>query len=79
MPKTCDLDFVDRLLKAIDFFVLENEFDIKESIHKSLCQKFAEDDRIRDIFGSEGRLARRTIYSIAYTFMTSFFIKAILN
>uniref|UniRef100_A0AC35FFL5 Uncharacterized protein n=1 Tax=Panagrolaimus sp. PS1159 TaxID=55785 RepID=A0AC35FFL5_9BILA len=43
MPKTYDLDFVDHLLKAIDFFELENEFDIKESIHKSICQKFVEE------------------------------------
>uniref|UniRef100_A0A914PZF7 BTB domain-containing protein n=1 Tax=Panagrolaimus davidi TaxID=227884 RepID=A0A914PZF7_9BILA len=43
MPKTYDLDFVDRLLEAMDFFELENEFDIKESIHKSLCQKLVEE------------------------------------
>uniref|UniRef100_A0A914P4F1 BTB domain-containing protein n=1 Tax=Panagrolaimus davidi TaxID=227884 RepID=A0A914P4F1_9BILA len=43
MPKTYDIDFVDRLLKAVDFFVLENEFDIKESIHKSICQKLVEE------------------------------------
>uniref|UniRef100_A0A914PFX3 Uncharacterized protein n=1 Tax=Panagrolaimus davidi TaxID=227884 RepID=A0A914PFX3_9BILA len=43
MPKTYDLDFVDRLLKAIDFFELENDSDIKESIHKSVCQKFVEE------------------------------------
>uniref|UniRef100_A0A914QEP5 BTB domain-containing protein n=1 Tax=Panagrolaimus davidi TaxID=227884 RepID=A0A914QEP5_9BILA len=43
MPKTYDLDFVDRLLEAIHFFELENESDIKKSIHKSICQKLVEE------------------------------------
>uniref|UniRef100_A0A914R185 Uncharacterized protein n=1 Tax=Panagrolaimus davidi TaxID=227884 RepID=A0A914R185_9BILA len=45
MPKCYDLDFVDRLLKAVDFFEPEHRSadrsGIKDSIHKSLCQKFA--------------------------------------
>uniref|UniRef100_A0A914P9T5 Uncharacterized protein n=1 Tax=Panagrolaimus davidi TaxID=227884 RepID=A0A914P9T5_9BILA len=41
MPKFYDLDFADRLLKAIDSFEPEHRSSIKDSIHKSLCQKFA--------------------------------------
>uniref|UniRef100_A0A914PBU6 BTB domain-containing protein n=1 Tax=Panagrolaimus davidi TaxID=227884 RepID=A0A914PBU6_9BILA len=43
MPKTYDLDFVDRLLKAIDFFDHVNNRQIFQSIELSLCQKFVEE------------------------------------
>uniref|UniRef100_A0A914PFT4 BTB domain-containing protein n=1 Tax=Panagrolaimus davidi TaxID=227884 RepID=A0A914PFT4_9BILA len=43
MPKSYNLDFVERLLKTIDFFDPEHKSDIKNPIHKSLCQKFAEE------------------------------------
>uniref|UniRef100_A0AC35FNZ3 BTB domain-containing protein n=1 Tax=Panagrolaimus sp. PS1159 TaxID=55785 RepID=A0AC35FNZ3_9BILA len=43
MPKTYNLDFAERLLKAIDFFDHENKDDIKSCIEQSLGQKLAED------------------------------------
>uniref|UniRef100_A0AC35GM03 BTB domain-containing protein n=1 Tax=Panagrolaimus sp. PS1159 TaxID=55785 RepID=A0AC35GM03_9BILA len=42
IPKSFDIDYAQRLLKAIDFFEPEHKSGIRKSIHKSLCQKFAE-------------------------------------
>uniref|UniRef100_A0A914R5R7 BTB domain-containing protein n=1 Tax=Panagrolaimus davidi TaxID=227884 RepID=A0A914R5R7_9BILA len=43
MSKTYDLDFVDRLLKAADFFDPVKKRQIFQSIHQSLCRKFVEE------------------------------------
>uniref|UniRef100_A0AC35FKU8 Uncharacterized protein n=1 Tax=Panagrolaimus sp. PS1159 TaxID=55785 RepID=A0AC35FKU8_9BILA len=43
MPKTYDIDFVDRLLKAIDLFDPVHKRQIMQSIHLSLCRKFVEE------------------------------------
>uniref|UniRef100_A0A914QT45 Uncharacterized protein n=1 Tax=Panagrolaimus davidi TaxID=227884 RepID=A0A914QT45_9BILA len=45
MPKSYNLDFADRLLKAVDFFDPKSKYksDITESIQKSLCRKLVEE------------------------------------
>uniref|UniRef100_A0A914QCI8 Uncharacterized protein n=1 Tax=Panagrolaimus davidi TaxID=227884 RepID=A0A914QCI8_9BILA len=40
MPKSHDLDFADRLLKAIDFFEPEQKEKMDDIISSSLCDKF---------------------------------------
>uniref|UniRef100_A0A914QS18 BTB domain-containing protein n=1 Tax=Panagrolaimus davidi TaxID=227884 RepID=A0A914QS18_9BILA len=40
IPKSYDLDFADRILKAIDFFVPVQERQIMQTIELSFCQKF---------------------------------------
>uniref|UniRef100_A0A914R0M4 BTB domain-containing protein n=1 Tax=Panagrolaimus davidi TaxID=227884 RepID=A0A914R0M4_9BILA len=40
MPKSYNLDFVDRLLEAIDFFNPEHRDEIEKVIEHSLCNKF---------------------------------------
>uniref|UniRef100_A0A914Q8S7 Uncharacterized protein n=1 Tax=Panagrolaimus davidi TaxID=227884 RepID=A0A914Q8S7_9BILA len=42
MPKSYNLDFVDRLLDAIDFFSPEHRDEIENVIEHSLCNKFVE-------------------------------------
>uniref|UniRef100_A0A914QBW1 BTB domain-containing protein n=1 Tax=Panagrolaimus davidi TaxID=227884 RepID=A0A914QBW1_9BILA len=43
MPKSFDIDFVDRLLDAIDFFDPEQRDEIEKVIEESLCNKFVEE------------------------------------
>uniref|UniRef100_A0A914PDN6 BTB domain-containing protein n=1 Tax=Panagrolaimus davidi TaxID=227884 RepID=A0A914PDN6_9BILA len=43
MPKSFDIDFADRLLKAIDFFEPEQKEKMDDIINSSLCDKFCKE------------------------------------